>query len=80
MGLRVPVSSEARLVVLSEMLSVPKSTLMRELLMTAIIEAEQKLFDEVHSDNDQLPSDYAGRVHEVEQSILEGLSDEGEAS
>ncbi len=70
-SLRLPVTTEAKLVVLSEILSTQKSALMRDLLMTALQEAERKLLDGVLAD-DEAQSDYTGRVEHYRRALLEG--------
>ncbi len=47
MSFRIPLSSEARLMVLADVLKTPKATLIRELVMASLLEAEDKILEEV---------------------------------
>lgn len=69
-SLRLPISSEARLVVLSELLGTQKSTLMRDLLMTSLLETENKLLEDLIVD-DEAREDYHGRVEQYRESLME---------
>lgn len=71
-SVRLPIGHEARLVVLSEMLGTPKSTLLRDLLMSALLEAEDKLFDDVFDGDEETRSNYLGRVNEYREALEEG--------
>ncbi len=71
-SVRIPIAHEARLVVLSEILGTPKSTLLRDLLMSALREAEVKLFDDIFKGSEEFKSDFFERVDDYRQALQEG--------
>lgn len=71
MSVRIPIGHEARLIVLSEMLGTPKSTLLRDLLMSALLEAEHKLFEDVF-ETEEDRSEFLGRVEKYREALEEG--------
>lgn len=72
MTVRLPVSSEARLVVIAEMLRVPKSTLLRDLLMTALLEAEDNL-KEMIFETDEDRQHYQNEVERTRFALMESV-------
>ncbi len=70
-SLRLPVSAEARLLVLSEILGVNKSALLRDLLMASLLEAEHKLTEETFPEQ-EFSDNYQRRYDEYRESLLDG--------